>query len=75
MLVKFWYVHGTGKKRERTQLEEKELEGVAAIKNRKVLEGVGTFSTAMGSGGYEEPKPECPELTALHTLVEQLRPF
>ena len=76
MLAKYWYIHGTGKKRERTQTEEKQLSGESAIKSKKVLEAVGTFSTALGSGGSSaEIKPESPEHIALMSVVEALRPL
>ena len=50
LLVKYYYVESGGKKRCRTQAEEKILEGEAAVKSSKALGEAGIFSHALGDG-------------------------
>ena len=74
LCIKYWYVFGAGVKRSRTQAEEKDLEGTAAIKKQKDLHEAGVFSQALGSAAGPSAKPEFAELDNLRKLEEQLRP-
>ena len=65
LLQKCWYIQDAGKKRSRTQTEEKELGGAGTIKNKKQLCDAGVFSAAMGSGGGAEIKAESEKFVAL----------
>ena len=74
LCIKYWYVFGAGVKRSRTQAEEKDLEGAAAIKKQKDLHEAGVFSQALGSAAGPSAKPEFAELDSLRKGEEQLRP-
>ena len=76
LLNKYFFVQGLGKKRTWSQSENKELEGEADVKNRKLLHEAGAFTEALGDQSPQalcDVKEEVPGKERLVKSIEAVK--